>query len=394
MYTRRVSFNEKLYLAMDQLEPGLCIQIALEGEGAIELDALERAVAEASLVNPGARLILKSYLGWMRWAAIGPHPVVRRVNSWTGQDVPPEVERSLSPKTGPTCEVVYAPVHTPATSIDAPTRVVFRCFHGVMDARGLLHFAEDVFRSLRGEPLVGAECRLTDTELVESLVGHRTRKALKGERRSVNGARSRRRGEIIARRVSLAGPLPGLVARVATTLASYSAQHHDLPMRAMIPVDVRHYQRDLRSTGNLTCPLFLDIDPDQDWRRLHRKILKSLGSKAPLYLDPAERIARWMPLWVLRSFYRVWSAWHRRIGLYPVSALISHVSLDTLTPLEGCGFSRTSAYFLPPPGDAIPLVVSVVSDRSAVQIVVSGPDSLLSDEHLDELCVALTTGCE
>ena len=201
MYTRRVSFNEKLYLAMDQLEPGLCIQIALEGEGAIELDALERAVAEASLVNPGARLILKSCLGWMRWSAIGPHPVVRCVDSWTGQDVPSEVERPLSPTTGPTCEVVYAPVYAPATSIDASTKIVFRCFHGVMDARGLLHFAEDVFRSLRGEPLVGAECTLTDTELVESLVGHRTRKALKGERRPVNGARTHRRGEIIARRV-------------------------------------------------------------------------------------------------------------------------------------------------------------------------------------------------
>ena len=53
-----------------------------------------------------------------------------------------------------------------------------------MDARGLLHFAEDVFRSLRGEALVGSDYALMDAELVESLVGDRTRDPLKAKWRS------------------------------------------------------------------------------------------------------------------------------------------------------------------------------------------------------------------
>ena len=382
MYTRRISFNEKMYLAIDQLDPGLCIQIVLEGEGELDYDDLKSAVLAATAVNPGARLIATGALGWMTWSASGPQPAVRCINDWGKGDAPLDLERSLSPKDGPTCEVIYAP--------GAITRVVFRCFHGVMDARGLLHFAEDVFRSLRGEALVGSDYALMDAELVESLVGYRTRAPLKAKWRPVCGVKSRRRGVIIARQMSCLGPCPGLVARIASALSSYATQHQNLPIRAMIPVDLRNYRRDLHATGNLTYPLFLDVETHQDWRRIHRKMLKQLGAKAPLSLDPSERFARWMPLWALKLFYRGWTARHRRLGLYPLSALISHVSLDTLAPLEGGGFTRRTAYFLPHRGDELPLVISAVSDQENAHIQLSGPDSLLSGEALDELCVAIT----
>ncbi len=312
VYTRRVSFNEKVYLATEALEPGFCIQIAVEGEGEIVPEALSAAVAQATEANPGVRLVLRGHLGWMRWEATGPVPPVRRVEGWGDGDgdAPAEVRRPLPPRTGPTCEVVYAP--------GPPTRLVFRCFHGVMDARGLLHFAEDVFRALRDEPLTGSDCALSDTEVIESMVGHRTRGNIKSDRRTINGAQSTRRAGIIARRLAFEGPLPALVARITAALAGYAEQCHQTPTRAMIPVDLRNYKRDVRGTGNMTYPLILEVDPTKPWRRLHREILKHLGAKAPLHLDPSERVGRWAPVWAIKTFYRLWTARHRRTGRYPV----------------------------------------------------------------------------
>ncbi|MCA9540174.1 MAG: hypothetical protein KC620_14855, partial [Myxococcales bacterium] len=115
-FARRISFNERLYLAEERRQPGFCIQLVIEGDGALDIDALRVAVAQAAEANPGVRLVRRGVLGWMRWIAAGPVPPVREVR-WTEGDPPAELERPLPPETGPTCEVVCA----------GPARLVFRC---------------------------------------------------------------------------------------------------------------------------------------------------------------------------------------------------------------------------------------------------------------------------
>src|SRR5262245_20294854 len=155
-HSRRVSYNERIYLGVEKRRPGFCIHIVLEGDGSLSPEGLRAAMVQVAQANPGCRLILRGMLGWARWVAAGPVPPVRLVEGWTTDEPNAEIERPLSPFHGPTCEVVLAPSSRP--------RIVFRSFHGVMDGRGLLHFAEEVFRALRGEQLVGSSCTLSDTE--------------------------------------------------------------------------------------------------------------------------------------------------------------------------------------------------------------------------------------
>ena len=118
VYSRRVSFNEKLYLASDSKVLGFCIQIVMEGQGLAEASStslslaperLAVAVAVAAAANPGSRLVLRGVLGFARWVASGPVPPVRVLTGWIDDVPPPELERWLSPATGPTCEVVLCP---------------------------------------------------------------------------------------------------------------------------------------------------------------------------------------------------------------------------------------------------------------------------------------------
>jgi hypothetical protein len=384
-YTRRISFNERLYLASEAMKPGFCIQIVVEGDGALTEENLSSAVACAAAVNPGARLVRRGVLGWMRWVASGPTPPVRVVAPWSDSEgPPPEVERPLGPGVGPTCEVVLSPGPRP--------RVVFRCFHGVMDARGLLHFAEDVFRALRGEEPEGATCTLSDTEVVESSVGARKRPALKSDCATLTASRARGASPVIWRRVTLEGPMPSLVARIAVALARHARRFHPGITRVMVPVDLRNYRRELRSTANMTYPLFVDVAPERGWRDLHKEILKRLGAKEPMRLDPGEKILPWLPLWLVTAIYWLWLAGHRITGRYPFSALVTHVALQGVAPLDGAGFTARSLYFLPPQADFIPLGISAVSGPDAAHLVVSAPRGLLGDEQLSTLCEALRTG--
>jgi len=299
--------------------------------------------------------------------------------------VPPDVDKPLSPVEGPTCEVVLVP------SMQG-TSLVFRCFHGIMDARGLLHFAEDVFRALRGEPLIGATSTLNDTEFVQSMVGNRKRPFLKSDRRTITGAVPARTSPVIWKRVTLDGPTPGLVAKIASFLSRHAAQFHDSPTRIMIPVDVRNYQKELQSTANLSYPIFLDVSAKQDWRDVQKVVLKKLSTKEPMRLDPAERVLPWLPMWLVRRIYAAWIGSHRRTGRFPFTALVTHVGLQGTSGVSGGGFEASSLYFLPVQTDFVPLTVSAVSNAKSAELVVSAPSVLLDEARLSELCEAIKTG--
>ncbi len=394
VYSRRVSFNEKLYLASDSRVLGFCIQIVMEGQGLAEASsssssstalspaALATAVAAAAVANPGSRLVLRGVLGFARWVAKGPVPPVRVLTGWTADGPPRDLEQWLPPATGPTCEVVLCP--------GTPDRLVFRCFHGVMDARGLLHFAEDVFRALRGEPLVGSDCTLNDTEMVRSM-SSQTRPMLKGERLAVTATTTgpAKASAMIHHRLTIEKPGTSLVARIAAALARHARQFHATPTRVMVPVDLRNYQKSARATGNMTCPLFLEVDGAADWKTVQKDIVKRLVAKEPIKLDPTEQLAVWLPIWAIRVLFGLWNGAHIRSRRFPASALVSHMALPAAEQLSCPGFHIASAWFLPNQDNFLPLVVAIISNADRATIVVSAPGALVEAAQLAAVCASI-----
>jgi hypothetical protein len=49
--------------------------------------------------------------------------------------------------------------------------------------------------------------------------------------------------------------------------------------RVVVPVDLRRHDRTIRSSANLSAQLIQDITRDDDWRRLHGRLLRALMRK-------------------------------------------------------------------------------------------------------------------
>lgn len=152
-FRRPVSPTEWLYLAGTTPGAPLVIQVCVEGDGAIGYASLERAVAEASRACPGARLVREGR--W--WTDSGTAPAVRVLEPGSA------ALRAGLPPGGPTCEVLLA-----------GSTVVFRAHHAVMDGRGVLRWAAEVFRALRGEPPTPARATDSDFTLLARLGGGRS----------------------------------------------------------------------------------------------------------------------------------------------------------------------------------------------------------------------------
>ncbi|KJK49243.1 hypothetical protein UK23_14830 [Lentzea aerocolonigenes] len=356
-FHRPLSPAERLYVAAAGPRTPLVIQFIVRGTGGFDVAALSEAVRVASQACPGARLVRRG----RTWVDSGLTPPVRTL---VGDDDAglPFLDEPLDPESGPTCEVVV--VH------GSRSLVVFRAFHGVMDGRGVLAWAHDVFRALRGERLAGAPS--ADTELT---VLRRTRPTVEPPVVRFDRpaplpdlARCTEPGELRWARHTVAGNHAGVVARIATAIASTADG-----ARVMVPVDLRRHT-DARSTANLALPILLDVVAGADWSTVHTGLLTALAERRELAVPGGLRtIAHRAPNAVLRSLLR------RAAGRgYPCSAVVSHLGHVELAAFSAPDFTATAAYSLPVHDPVTPMSVCVTEtdDRTEIALAYRArPDS-------------------
>ncbi|EME15288.1 non-ribosomal peptide synthetase [Rhodococcus triatomae] len=380
-FERPISATEWLYLAGRPLAEPFAIQLVVAGDGVLDADRLVDAVAAASAACPGARLRRRGE----RWVDSGIAPAVTVLAGpgvdFAAPDADPVLTRGLGDGTA---EVVLVRDRDTST-------VVFRVFHGVMDARGLALWAADVFRVLRGEEPIGAPDPTADHDLVARIGSSGKPTTLMPTRRSPLGASGSppKQGPFLWRHRSVPGVAAASVARISAVLADVVGER----IRVMIPVDLRRHDPALRSTANLALPLFLDVAPGEPWSKTHTRILVHMAEKRELAEMDNGGLAR-LPAPVARAVLRG----AHRLGAHAdrnvVSALVSHAGQVSTRDLSVPGFRATTVRAVPVHTGLVPVSFVVLECDGTTEITVScragaGVDDRLG-AVLDRIAAALT----
>ena len=386
-YTRQMSFNERIYAAMDEVCPPICNQFIFEGEGDLDPGAWIEAVRKASQANPGSRLVLKGVLGMSRWVDSGVTPRVREVDApeWDGNGPvgAPFLEERLLCREGPTCEVVL--IH------GAPPRVAFRTHHAVMDGRGTLTWAEDVFRALRKEDVIGSSSTLTDVEMVKSFQS-RKRKPFPSEHLSPAGtARGNTRG-VVWKRARIRGGFTRVLPRCAVLLAREARSISEGVVRFGVPVDLRRHRDGLRSTANLSFALYIEVRPDTTEEQITQDLVFQLEHGYEGMLSRGDELFRHLPMRLIRSQgLRIIAARHAS-GRYSLSGVLSNLGRIDLKPFEGGGFKAVGFWAIPPRNEYHPLFLAMAGYDDSLELVLSMPTVLASSGRLDAILDRLVLG--
>ena len=386
-YTRQMSFNERIYAAMDEVCPPIYNQLIFEGEGVLDPGAWLRAVDKASEANPGSRLVLKGFLGLSRWVDSGLTPRVREVHApqWDGFGPvgAPFLEERLLFREGPTCEVVL--IHG-----DIP-RVGFRTHQAVMDGRGTLTWAEDVFRALRGENVIGSSSTLTDVEMVKSFQ-NRKRKPFPPEHLSPTGtARGNERG-VVWKRARIRGSFARVLPRCAVLLAREARSISEGVVRFGVPVDLRRHRKDLRSTANLSFALYIEVKPDTTEEQIAQDLAFQLEHGYEGMLSRGDELFRHLPMRLIRSQgLRIIAARHAS-GRYSLSGVLSNLGRIDLKPFEGGGFKAVGFWAIPPRNEYHPLFLAMMGYEDCLELILSMPAVLASGGRMDAILDGLVRG--
>ncbi|MCX4744033.1 amino acid adenylation domain-containing protein [Kitasatospora sp. NBC_01287] len=363
------------------------IQLAVEGDGELSSEVLAAAVAAASESCPGARLVRRG----RQWVDSRLAPAVRVVAAADfDRDTldSPLLCTPLTGDRGPSCEVLLVE--------GAPSTVVFRAFHGVMDGRGTLLWAQEVFRALRGETLLGAPSRLNDQQLMDGLASELPdglpEIAARPESRwpsPLGGVPPRPRG-VVWRRRTVDGTHPAATAKVATVLAeAYGAGTG----RFAVPVDLRRHVPEIRSTANLATSVILDVLEGDGWEEVHHRLLTALSERQELASRTDPGLLK-LPLRALRLMAGSADAKAAKQDCYDSMAFLSHLGTVDLADFSADGFEAATLYSLGTPAALAPPEIDLVESAGRTEITVawrSGPGVAEAAEALlDRLEEALS----
>jgi amino acid adenylation domain-containing protein len=365
--TERIFFSERFLLATPPVAP-MCIQVVVEGAGSLDPAVLADAVGRAARTCHGSRLTRRGG----RWLDSGRAPAVRtldgdRVDRVTFRGEP-ALERALTGAGGePMSEVVLLTGARPA--------VVFRVHHSLMDGKGALLWAGEVFRALRGEAPTGADSRTTMRD-VQHLFGPRPGPGPAGPTAPppLRGrAPLAARGHFFRRR-TVDGRHPAAVAKIATALTELCGLD---PATFIVPVDLRRHLPGGFSTGPLTSQLTLPVPPGTTWQRTQETLLRMVGDGRHLTGYPGTAL-----LWLLdRVPLPAWRAVLSTVdttmavkGKPGPAFTLSHLGLVELADFAADGFTPVTVCSLPVCGLLITPVLTIVEVDGRTEIIISGDD--------------------
>lgn len=381
-YARAMSPVERVWAVASRMAPPFTNQLVMEGTGTPSLAAWTEAVSRASEVNPGCRLGLSGMLTGCTWTPSDTAPEVIEVDGthWDARsgDGAPFLLRPL-PYTGPSTEVLLVRGDTP--------RVIVRTQHAVMDGRGHLHFTAEVFRALRGEPLVGSSATLTDHEIATALKPQPAPrrdatvlsplgdselglpKSLEWRRRTVDVKPNR------------------LLARILHGLAT-QARSSPGRVRIDVPVDMRRHLHELGmdaspSTANLTGLLHIEIPEDATLDSLTDTVREQLDQAREAEFVAAMNPLRFLPLWFMGNIGQWTAERQHRANRWLGTAVVSNLGRLPLDGLRGPSFTTRTAFFIPPGTQSTPLFMALCGTPAGVEICATAPSRLASGGRLD-----------
>ena len=385
-YSRRLSENDLTAIAYDRLS-SFNNQIIFDGDGVLDRAKWISAVEIASAANPGSRLIMKGYPFACRWVDSGITPRVREVDGsqWSGRDLEGAsfVLDQLSPIEGPTCEVVLVQ--------GKPLRVVFRSHHGVMDARGTLLWAEDIFRALRGEPVLGSTYTSNDVEFMRNLPKIEREKLSKNNITPGGKVHGDDQGFVWLRK-TIPGRFRNLQSQVIYLTAREAWKHSDGTVIFCISVDLRrHMPPDTRATGFLSSTIFMEIRPEYTVEQITELFKKYLNEKRELTYSWLNKLLFFVPIRLINYFFQRMSKKMHNSGRYLASGIVVTMGLIPLEKYTGGGFSSSNMYAIPPYLDVIPFFIGMASNGKDIEVVITMNKALGSNGRIEAIMDSITS---
>ena len=353
--------------------------LVLRGVGWIEPERWQQAIDRVVAVHPALRLRLAGKRLKAMLRSDGPPPRLRvlehcdwEASSYNGADF--LQQEPLPLETGPTVELIIA-----RQSGDR-SMLVLRGHHTIIDGSGALLLLKELFRTLRGEPLLGSNATFSDTDLCRWL-GKPTQMQWPFRTMWLTGdCQKGEKGEEL-RRISLPSSTFNLMPRIAAAFAGFAHRYSDKPASLAIPVDLRRHVPGLLSTMNYVNMIRVRMEkgdgPDVFKARLQSLLSQNEDINSLFELDWFKALPMpWVDFWVSRN------ALNYRRRRANETAVISYIGHSYPPHFSAPGFETTDMVIMPQRATAF---ATICKFGKRVEMMLNLPKVLAGDGRFDAL---------
>lgn len=388
-YVRRVSALERYSLVLNEVYR-YHVDGIVEGIGHVDPVQLQAAVDRAAAANPAIRVRLRGFLAFSKWVDSGIAPHVRPMPpaDWDGNSergAPFLLERLDALCGGPVADVLVVPCS------DGKTRLVFRTLHAAIDGRGLVHWVDEVFRALRGEPLKGSDSNLIDLDIQTQYRDRIPEEPESPPSACIPVLEPAESGcetlQYIWRRVIINNNVSQLLPKTAVFLAAWARRNTTGDVGFTIPIDYRGLRTQEMGIGNLTGYLRLSVPEGATPRDLMHQLTQRIRAFADCRQFPGIRMLLWMPvrLMVRQLRPKIDTVLYTVTPALPTGGIVSMGSMNAKA-YSFPGFQGRMLYGIP--GAVGKINVVFLNYPGFVSISFSTPAAYNQRGQLDELVTA------
>lgn len=380
-YCRPVTLEEKMCLVrVDPATKQQCaVQGIIEGTGTFDLEKWEQAVRAASLANVATHVTLKKKAFKYYWVESDVLPTVRVVSDsqWDGLSSKgiEYLPDRLCPVNGPICEVIL--VEGKGTK----QRVIINALHGAMDGMSTVLWGCDVFRFLRGVPMIGSNSTLTNCEAVKGVKATKSAteeidfvSLFEKKKPSKTGT-----GGIWVRKL-IPQTISKVIPKICRVVAEETWKHKDGRIRFFVPVDLRR-RFNLSAVSNLTGSIFLEISKEQTIRDINLDLINQLRNHSYCHIPwIVKKMAPYVPLGVINKKSVAIDGKSASSGRYMYSGVVTHLGRLTKHDMDAdlfkgdSWFSITSMNGPGSPCIAVTISEVVTGDQRHCNLIVEAPE--------------------
>ena len=357
-WQRALTLNEKLYGIGEELNPPFAMQFIIKGDNIIDPRLFNLAIDQ--LVDAYPMLSLK--LEHKKWSYKGGKPLVLIHNKQCPEDFSsPLYRKKMNSNNGECFEF-----HLFQTEV---TTIVIRILHSAMDGIGAMKMITTMFAILKGETAEKISIHPTEKELRNQIKVKRATNG-GGFTNKWSGLRPTETGILNDFSTRLMR-FPSKIDNGIAKLVKWYARETNSTAQFLIPVNCRRHGAYTEVLSNLSLPIYLKTEPNQSINEIQAELLKQLAANKELGVDPLEKIANLLPLFVLKRMFAKKAGRSFKSNKYAMSGYISDLGFIDLDTLSFGGFNALDFYSIPVYTSTIPICFSVVHHKFGTRICYS-----------------------
>lgn len=372
---REVSYNEQLYLDLQDLSNTYAIQFCFSVKKLTNLAGVEEAVNTVLQKSPGINVYYKN-----RRYFKAEEPVrIKKVSVSSDDIFDDDVFRLPIDYRKKSIEVLYV-------TGKEKEYLVFQIHHAVLDGMASLVFVQNVMNVLAGREIIPCESDMTDIKFVKEHPSCRIPES-KLPNIKIKGSAPVSDYKIKFKVVEVPGYPTPVVAKLSHVLAGFCEK---LPTRIMIPTDVRKHEPGKKYNTNLTLPLFLCVKENDTVQDVYADMLMKLRQKRDLNVANTKYYHyRELPEWMRKSALKFLLNRARKTNRFSVGGLISFLGKVDLADFANPVIEFNDFYSFPIHEPLCPISITVVQYFNKTAVCITYYEGQFSDEWIHSLEAAI-----